>query len=133
MKLARPSNPGTFDVTVKVDAAGYATETNRTTLQVVEKPDNPNDTGSQNNSTDKENNNSTLANDVRDENKEDLDCADIDETKIPIGNNDPDNLEADGDSIGCEENNNNGDENDNTQSEEQLTSDQNPQGDEVRQ
>ena len=53
MKLVPPSNPGTFDVTVKVEVAGYATETDRTTFEVCEKPDNPSNTGSQNNSTDK--------------------------------------------------------------------------------
>ena len=53
IEIGPPSNPGTFDVTVKVEVAGYATETDRTTFEICEKPDNPSNTGSQNNSTDK--------------------------------------------------------------------------------
>lgn len=42
-------------------------------------------------------NNSQLDNDGKD-----LDCKNIDEKNIPVGNNDPHNLDGDGDGIGCE-------------------------------
>ena len=32
----------------------------------------------------------------------DLDCAHIQETNVTVGSNDPNNLDADGDGIGCE-------------------------------
>jgi len=42
-------------------------------------------------------NNNQLDNDGKD-----LDCKDFDEKNIPVGGNDPNNLDADGDGIGCE-------------------------------
>ena len=42
-------------------------------------------------------NNNQLDNDGKD-----LDCKDFDEKNIPVGDNDPHNLDADGDGIGCE-------------------------------
>jgi micrococcal nuclease len=42
-------------------------------------------------------NNNQLDNDGKD-----LDCKDFDEKNIPVGGNDPHNLDADGDGIGCE-------------------------------
>jgi hypothetical protein len=96
--------PGTFEVTVDVNAPGYDTETGETTFQVIEKSEDTNDTNSQNNSTtDAENNNSTLANDDQNESSNgDLDCEDIGEKNVPIGNDDPNNLDGDNDGVGCE-------------------------------
>ena len=59
--------------------------------------------GCSSNSSNKDNvessgiNNSQLDNDSKD-----LDCKDFDEKNIPVGSNDPNNLDADGDGIGCE-------------------------------
>jgi hypothetical protein len=95
--------PGTFDVTVNVNAPGYDTETGETTFEVIEKSEDTNDTSSQNNSTtDIENNNSTLANDDQNESNGDLDCEDIGETNVAVGNDDPNNLDGDNDGVGCE-------------------------------
>jgi len=54
------STPGNFDVTATVKAAGYDTETDRTTFEVIEEPDDTNETSSQNNTTN--NNNDTDTN-----------------------------------------------------------------------
>lgn len=97
------SNPGTFVVTVKVNAAGYNSETERTTFEVIKKPDDSNDTSSENNSTDS-NDNSTLTNGSRNENSDDLNCEDINDKNVPVGDNDPNNFDGDGDGIGCESN-----------------------------
>lgn len=95
--------PGTFEVTVNVDAPGYDTESGETTFEVIEKSEDTNDTSSQNNSTtDAENNNSTLANDDQNENNGDLDCEDIGKTNVSVGNDDPNNLDGDKDGLGCE-------------------------------
>lgn len=47
---------------------------------------------------------SEIDNDQNDNAKgdDDLDCKDFDEKNIPVENNDPHNLDADGDGIGCE-------------------------------
>ncbi|HEU5119671.1 MAG TPA: hypothetical protein VFT71_01680 [Candidatus Nitrosocosmicus sp.] len=57
IEIGPASTPGNFDVTATVNAAGYNTETDRTTFEVIEEPDNNNDTGNQNNATNTNNNN----------------------------------------------------------------------------
>jgi hypothetical protein len=57
------SNPGNFDVRATVKAAGYNTETDRTTFEVIEEPNTTNETSGQNNTTDTNNNNGTDTND----------------------------------------------------------------------
>ncbi|WP_148685707.1 hypothetical protein [Candidatus Nitrosocosmicus hydrocola] len=95
--------PGTFEVTVDVNAPGYDTETEETIFQVIEKSEDTNETSSQNNSTtDTENNNSTLANDDQNESNDDLDCEDIGDTNVPVGDDDPNNIDGDNDGVGCE-------------------------------
>ncbi|MGD9674751.1 MAG: hypothetical protein AB7U98_14890 [Candidatus Nitrosocosmicus sp.] len=95
--------PGTFEVTVNVNAPGYDTESGETTFEVIEKSEDTNDTSSQNNSTtDAENNNSTSANGDQNESNDDLDCEDIGETNVPVGDDDPNNLDGDNDGVGCE-------------------------------
>ncbi|MDQ3083666.1 MAG: hypothetical protein M3Q77_02495 [Thermoproteota archaeon] len=101
------SNEGTFNVIVKVDANGYKSQTETTTFKVVDKDKLTNSTEGQDNSTSIEENSTTLANDGQDESNDNLNCGDIDETNIPVGNNDPNNLDADGDGIGCDRNNDN--------------------------
>ncbi len=96
------SDEGTFNVIVKVDANGYNSQTETTTFEVVDKDDLNNSTEGQDNSTGIEENSTTLANDGQDESNGDLDCGDIDDTNIPVGDDDPNNLDADGDGIGCE-------------------------------
>ena len=59
IEIGPASDTGNFDVTTTVNAAGYSTETDRTTFEVVEEPDDANQTSSQNNTTDSENNNGT--------------------------------------------------------------------------
>ncbi len=67
IEIGPGSNTGKFDVTATVDAAGYATETDRTTFEVIEEPDDTNETSSQNNTTDSDNNNGTSTNDSEEE------------------------------------------------------------------
>ena len=67
IEIGPGSNTGKFDVTAIVDAAGYATETDRTTFEVIEEPDDTNETSSQNNTTDSDNNNRTSTNDSEEE------------------------------------------------------------------
>ncbi|HEX7207188.1 MAG TPA: hypothetical protein VF233_03345 [Nitrososphaeraceae archaeon] len=62
IEIGPKSNTGNFDVTATVDAAGYVKETDRTTFEVIEEPDDTNETSSQNNTTDSDNNNGTSAN-----------------------------------------------------------------------
>ena len=59
IEIGPASNTGNFDVTATVNAAGYSTETDRTTFEVIEEPDDTNETSSQNNTTDSDNNNGT--------------------------------------------------------------------------
>jgi len=96
------SKPGTFDVTINVDADGYDTETDKTTFEVIEKSEETNDTSSQNNSTDSENNNSTLTNGSQNESNDDINCGDVGETNTSVVSDAPNNLDTDGDGIGCE-------------------------------
>ncbi|CAN5583692.1 hypothetical protein BH23THE1_BH23THE1_16860 [soil metagenome] len=63
IEIGPGSNTGNFDVTATVSAAGYTTETDRTTFEVIEEPDDTNETSSQNNTTDTDNNNGTGTND----------------------------------------------------------------------
>jgi len=124
------SKPGTFDVTVNVNAPGYDTESDKTTFEVIEKSEDTNDTSSQNNSTiDTENNNSTLANDDQNESNDDLDCEDIGETNVPVGDDDPNNLDGNNDGIGCESNEENNDQpsNDEDSGTTNESSDTNPE------
>ena len=69
--------------------------------------------GRSNSETNRENDNdkdseeersSEINNDQNDDARggDDLDCKDFDEKNIPVENNDPHNLDADGDGIGCE-------------------------------
>ena len=44
----------------------------------------------------------TINNNQLDNDGKDLDCKDFDEKNIPVGGNDPNKLDADGDGIGCE-------------------------------
>jgi hypothetical protein len=57
IEIGPASTPGNFDVTATVKAAGYNTETDRTTFEVIEEPDNINETNSQNNTTNTNSNN----------------------------------------------------------------------------
>ena len=59
IEIGPGSNTGNFDVTATVNAAGYTTETDRTTFEVIEELDDTNETSSQNNTTDSDNNNGT--------------------------------------------------------------------------
>ena len=97
-RISGNANPGTFDVTVKVTAPGYNTETDETSFKVIEKSEDTNGTSSQNNSTDSVNNNGTLANGDQNESNDDLDCKDIGESNIPVGDDDPNSF----DGVGCE-------------------------------
>jgi micrococcal nuclease len=45
---------------------------------------------------------SSINNNQSDNDGKDLDCKDFDEKNIPVGSKDPNNLDADGDGIGCE-------------------------------
>jgi hypothetical protein len=63
VEIGPGSNTGNFDVTAIVNAAGYTTETDRATFEVIEEPDDTNETSSQNNTTDTDNNNGTGTND----------------------------------------------------------------------
>jgi endonuclease YncB( thermonuclease family) len=47
-------------------------------------------------------NSGSINNNQLDNDGKDLDCKDFDEKNIPVGDNDPNNLDADGDGIGCE-------------------------------
>jgi micrococcal nuclease len=62
--------------------------------------------GCSSNNSNKDNNDnvksSSINNDQLNSDGKDLDCKDFDEKNIPIGGNDPNNLDADGDGIGCE-------------------------------
>ncbi len=102
---------GTLNVIVNVVADGYNSATGSTTFEVIKNLDDTNGTASQDNSTDTEDNNNTLTNDNPGENDDDLDCGDIGDTDIPVGSDDPNNLDADGDGIGCESGDNITDEN----------------------
>ena len=102
---------GTLNVIVNVDADGYNSATGSTAFKVIKNLDDTNGTASQDNSTDTEDNNNTLTNDKPGENNDDLDCGDIGDTNIPVGSDDPNNLDADGDGIECESGDNNTDEN----------------------
>ena len=130
-RISGKAIPGTFDVTVNVNAPGYDTETGKTTFEVIEKSEDTNDTSSQNNSTtDTENNNSTLANDDQNESNDDLDCEDIGETNVPVGDDDPNNLDGNNDGIGCESNEENDDQPSNDEEDSGTTnelSDTNPE------
>ncbi|HSA74800.1 MAG TPA: hypothetical protein VLE21_01280 [Candidatus Nitrosocosmicus sp.] len=57
IEIGPASTPGNFDVTATVNAAGYNTETDRTTFEVIEEPDNTDDSSNQNNATNTNNNN----------------------------------------------------------------------------
>ncbi len=57
---------------------------------------------SSNNDNDDNVESSGINNNQFDNDGNDLDCKDFDEKNIPVGNNDPHNLDADGDGIGCE-------------------------------
>jgi hypothetical protein len=102
---------GTLNVIVNVVADGYNSATGSTTFEVIKNLDDTNGTASQDNSTDTEDNNNTLTNDNPGENDDDLDCRDIGDTDIPVGSDDPNNLDADADGIGCESGDNITDEN----------------------
>ncbi|MDN5846476.1 MAG: hypothetical protein L0H53_09410 [Candidatus Nitrosocosmicus sp.] len=101
-RIGGGSDEGTFNVIVKVDANGYNSQTETTTFEVVDKDKLNNSTEGQDNSTSIVENSTTLANDGQDEGNSDLDCGDIGETDIPVGNNDPNNLDGDNDGVGCE-------------------------------
>ena len=47
-------------------------------------------------------NSGSINNNQLDNDGKDLDCKDFDEKNIPVGDNDPNDLDADGDGIGCE-------------------------------
>ena len=68
IEIGPGSNPGNFDVTATVNAVGYNPETAETTFEVIEEPDNTNETSSQNNTTDTNNNNGTGTNGSEGEN-----------------------------------------------------------------
>jgi hypothetical protein len=124
------SNPGTFDVTAQVNAPGYNTEAERTTFEVIETPDDSNDTGSQNNSAEIDNNNVTSTDDGQNQSDDDLDCEDIDELNIPVGDEDPNNFDSDNDGIGCETDEGNDDQTNNNEQDGGTTnesSDTNPE------
>ena len=108
---------GTLNVIVNVDADGYNSATGSTAFKVIKNLDDTNGTASQDNSTDTEDNNNTLTNDKPGENNDDLDCGDIGDTNIPVGSDNPNNLDADGDGIECESGDNNTDENVDSQDE----------------
>ena len=120
------SKKGTFNVVIDVEANGYKPGSERASFEVDFRNITDIDTDSQDNITNIENINSTTANDVQDESNEDLDCGDINEKNIPIGNNDPNNLDADGDGIGCEDNNNNGVDDVDNQRGDESNDDSNP-------
>ena len=101
-KIGGGSNEGTFKVIVKVDSNGYKSQTETTTFKVVDKDKLTNSTERQDNSTSIEENSTTLTNDSQDESNDNLNCGDFDERNIPVGNNDPNKLDVDGDGIGCE-------------------------------
>jgi len=102
-RISGKAIPGTFEVTINVNAPGYDTETGKTSFEVIEKSEDTNDTSSKNNSTtEAENNNSTLANDDQNESNDDLDCEDVGETNVPVGDDDPNNLDGDNDGVGCD-------------------------------
>lgn len=63
IEIGPGSNPGSFDVTAIVNAAGYNIKTAETTFEVIEELDNTNESSSQNNTTDTNNNNDTGTND----------------------------------------------------------------------
>ena len=68
IEIGPGSNPGNFDVTSTVKAAGYNTETAETTFEVIEGADNTNETGGgQNNTTETNNNNTASTNDGQEE------------------------------------------------------------------
>lgn len=107
---------GTLTVIVNVDSSGYDSETGSTTFEVIRNLGNTNTTSSQNNSTTgSESNNSTLANGDRIESDADLDCEDIDETNVPVG----DNVNDGG--IVCESNEGNNDQTSNDEEEGEAT------------
>ncbi|MDN5846126.1 MAG: thermonuclease family protein [Candidatus Nitrosocosmicus sp.] len=58
--------------------------------------------GSNNNDNDDNVDSGGINNNQFDNDGKDLDCKDFDEKNIPVGNNDPHNLDGDGDGIGCE-------------------------------
>jgi hypothetical protein len=70
-----------------------------------------------------ENSDSSGSNGRGHSNGNDLNCEDIDDRNFPVGDNDPNNLDADGDGIGCETNEGNDDQtnNDDEQQPEQTT------------
>ncbi len=96
------SKKGTFKVVINVEANGYESQTETTTFKVVYRDDITNSTEGPDNSTGIVENNTTLANDSQDENNDDLDCEDIGETNVPVGDDDPNNLDGDNDGVGCE-------------------------------
>jgi len=99
------SKKGTFKVVINVEANGYESQTETTTFKVVYKDDITNSTEDPDNSTEIEENSTTLANDSPDESNGDLDCEDSGETNVPVGDDDPNNLDGDNDGVGCEANN----------------------------
>lgn len=62
IEIGPGSYSGDFDVTTTVNAVGYNTETAETTFEVIEEPDNANETSGQNNTTDTNNDNGTGTN-----------------------------------------------------------------------
>ena len=62
--------------------------------------------GCSSNNSNNDNDNNVESNGINnnqlDNDNKDLDCKDFDEKNIPVGSNDPNNLDADGDGIGCE-------------------------------
>ena len=58
--------------------------------------------GNNNNDDNDDVESSGINNNQLDNDGKDLDCKDFDEKNIPVGSNDPHNLDADGDGIGCE-------------------------------
>jgi hypothetical protein len=68
IEIGPGSNPGNFDVTATVNAVGYNTETDQTTFEVIEEPNNTNETSGQNNTTDTNNDNGTGTNGSEGEN-----------------------------------------------------------------
>lgn len=122
-KIGGGSNEGTFNVIVKVTANGYNSKTETTSFEVVDKDKLTNNTGPDN-STSIVENSSALSNENSDESNDDVDCKDIDEKNITVGDNDPNNLDNDGDGIGCESNDDNGGQTNNEESEEPKTDDE---------
>ena len=68
IEIGPGANPGNFDVTATVSAAGYNTETAETTFGVIEEPNNTNETSGQNNTTNTNNDNGTGTNGSEGEN-----------------------------------------------------------------